>query len=67
MAKIIQFTGKYIKGNEYEELFINADCITSIVKTTDKKGDAVTLINIEPFNGIFTNQSIEEVIKLVND
>ena len=67
MAKIIQFTGKFIAGNKYEEINLNSDCITTIDRATDKENQPVTCINITPNNSIYTKLSVEEVIKLVND
>ena len=67
MAKIIQFTGMYIAGDKYEDVNLNADCITTIRKTENKQGEAVTAVNIEPRNTIYTKLSVAEVTKLINN
>lgn len=73
MAKIIQFTGKYIGGiNKYEEIYLNADQITFINKRKDE-GQDVTCISLATSSGtiagvsIYTKLSVEDVIKLIND
>ena len=67
MAKIIQFEGKYLTSDKYEEINLNADCITSIVSTNDRENKNVSCINLNSYNGIYTKLSIEEIVRLVND